>query len=108
MIDTDIYSLLHPTVAEIQAKVSERFRIPRIEMISARRAREVARPRQVAMYLAKQLTTLSLPNIGKHFGNRDHTTVMHACRQVERLMAADRAMRSDVLKLRRTLERIAS
>ena len=58
-------------------------------MTSARRAREVARPRQVAMYLSKQLTPKSLPDIGRRFGGRDHTTVIHAVRQIEKLRASD-------------------
>ena len=62
-------------------------------MSSARRARAVARPRQVAMYLAKQLTSRSLPEIGRKFGNRDHTTVMHAVQRVGELMARDAELR---------------
>ena len=65
------------------------YKIPLIEMTSARRAREYAWPRQEAMYLAKKLTPLSLPNIGHLFGNRDHSTVIHACRQVEKRVADD-------------------
>jgi chromosomal replication initiator protein len=76
-----------PLVREIQARVAAFYHMPLIEMTSARRAREVARPRQVAMYLAKQLTRRSLPEIGKLFGDRDHTTVIHAVRQVERFRA---------------------
>ncbi len=71
------------TVDEIQQRVAAHYNIKLAEMSSPRRARSVARPRQVAMYLAKQLTTLSLPQIGKRFGNRDHTTVMHAVRKIE-------------------------
>ena len=67
---------------EIQKRVCEHYRIRTAEMVSARRAREVARPRQVAMYLAKQLTSRSLPEIGRKFGGRDHTTVMHAYTRV--------------------------
>jgi putative salt-induced outer membrane protein YdiY len=66
------------TIEEIQRKVAEHYNIRLTDMSSARRARNVARPRQVAMYLAKQLTSRSLPEIGRRFGNRDHTTVMHA------------------------------
>jgi chromosomal replication initiator protein len=75
------------TVDEIKREVADYFRIPLAEMISQRRGRGVARPRQVAMYLTREHTGLSLPNIGRLFGHRDHTTVMHACRQVERLSA---------------------
>jgi chromosomal replication initiator protein len=73
-------------------------------MSSARRARNVARPRQVAMYLAKQLTSRSLPEIGRRFGNRDHTTVMHAVSRVAELMQADGSFAEDVELLRRMLE----
>jgi chromosomal replication initiator protein len=73
-------------------------------MSSARRARAVARPRQVAMYLAKQLTQRSLPEIGRKFGGRDHTTVMHAVRKVEELCGIDNAFAEDVELLRRMLE----
>lgn len=92
------------TIDEIQRKVSEHFRIRHAEMVSARRAREVARPRQIAMYLAKQLTPRSLPEIGRRFGGRDHTTVIHAVRQIERLRAADSELDNDVRTLMRVLE----
>ena len=69
------------TIEEIQKRVAEHFNIRLSEMYSSRRARAVARPRQIAMYLAKQLTARSLPEIGRKFGGRDHTTVMHAVRK---------------------------
>ncbi|MBT6983497.1 MAG: chromosomal replication initiator protein DnaA, partial [Rhodospirillaceae bacterium] len=69
-----------------------------------RRARAVARPRQVAMYLAKQLTTRSLPEIGRKFGGRDHTTVMHAVKRIEELRQTDAALAEDIDLLRRMLE----
>ncbi len=92
------------TIDEIQKRVSEHFHIRHAEMVSARRAREVARPRQIAMYLAKQLTPRSLPEIGRRFGGRDHTTVIHAVRQIEKLRAADSEIDSDVRTLIRVLE----
>ncbi len=92
------------TIEEIQKRVSEHFNIRLSEMYSARRARAVARPRQVAMYLAKQLTSRSLPEIGRKFGGRDHTTVMHAVRKVEELRATDSAFNEDIELLRRMLE----
>ncbi len=92
------------TIDEIQRRVAEHFNIKMAEMTSARRARAVARPRQVAMYLAKQLTSRSLPEIGRKFGGRDHTTVMHAVRKIEELMASDRALGEDVDLLRRMLQ----
>ena len=92
------------TIEEIQRKVSEHWNIRLTDMSSARRARNVARPRQVAMYLAKQLTSRSLPEIGRKFGNRDHTTVMHAVARVSELMERDAAFAEDVELLRRMLE----
>jgi len=92
------------TIDEIQRRVSEHYRIRQAEMVSARRAREVARPRQVAMYLAKQLTPRSLPEIGRKFGGRDHTTVIHAIRQIERLRGIDTDIDADVRTLMRDLE----
>ncbi|MBV9248997.1 MAG: chromosomal replication initiator protein DnaA [Acetobacteraceae bacterium] len=92
------------TIDEIQRKVAEHYNIRLTDMSSARRARAVARPRQVAMYLAKQLTSRSLPEIGRKFGNRDHTTVMHAVARVGELMGLDAAFAEDVELLRRMLE----
>jgi chromosomal replication initiator protein len=87
-------------VAHIQAVVANYYHIPVREMTSARRAREVSRPRQVAMYLSKSLTPKSLPDIGQRFGGRDHTTVMHAIKQIERLTASDVELAVDVATLR--------
>ena len=92
------------TIEEIQRRVAEHWNIRLTDMSSARRARAVARPRQVAMYLAKQLTSRSLPEIGRKFGNRDHTTVMHAVSRISELMQADSAFAEDVELLRRMLE----
>ena len=92
------------TIEEIQKKVAEHFNVKLADMHSARRARAVARPRQVAMYLAKQLTTRSLPEIGRKFGGRDHTTVMHAVRKIEELRAVDSGFSEDIDLLRRMLE----
>ncbi|MDB5368605.1 MAG: dnaA [Roseomonas sp.] len=92
------------TIEEIQRKVAEHYNIRLTDMSSARRARNVARPRQVAMYLAKQLTSRSLPEIGRRFGNRDHTTVMHAVSRIAELMQADVSFAEDVELLRRMLE----
>ncbi len=91
------------TIDEIQKKVAEHFNISVKEMQSSRRARTVARPRQIAMYLAKQLTSRSLPEIGRKF-DRDHTTVMHAVRKVEELILEDKSLAEDVDALRRVLE----
>ena len=92
------------TIDEIQKRVAEHFNIRLGEMTSDRRARAVARPRQVAMYLAKQLTTRSIPEIGRKFGGRDHTTVMHAVRKIEELKSTDPALAEDVELLRRMLQ----
>lgn len=92
------------TIEEIQKRVAEHYNIRLSDMHSARRARAVARPRQVAMYLAKQLTARSLPEIGRKFGGRDHTTVMHAVRKIEELRGADPNFAEDVDLLRRMLE----
>jgi chromosomal replication initiator protein len=92
------------TIEEIQKKVAEHYSIRLTDMSSARRARAVARPRQVAMFLAKQLTSRSLPEIGRKFGNRDHTTVMHAVSRVTELMERDGTFAEDVELLRRLLE----
>lgn len=91
------------TIDEIQKKVAEYFNISVKELQSSRRARTVARPRQIAMYLAKQLTSRSLPEIGRKF-DRDHTTVMHAVRKVEELIIEDASLAENVDTLRRSLE----
>ncbi|MBQ9732265.1 MAG: chromosomal replication initiator protein DnaA [Alphaproteobacteria bacterium] len=91
------------TIDEIQKKVAEHFNISVKEMQSSRRARTVARPRQIAMYLAKQLTSRSLPEIGRKF-DRDHTTVMHAVRKVEELIIEDISLAESIDTLRRALD----
>jgi chromosomal replication initiator protein len=92
------------TIEEIQRRVAGHYNIKLSEMSSERRARAVARPRQVAMFLSKQLTSRSLPEIGRKFGGRDHTTVMHAVRRIEELRQSDAAIAEDVELLKRTLE----
>ena len=92
------------TIEEIQKRVAEYYNIKVSEMSSARRAQMVARPRQVAMYLSKQLTSRSLPEIGRKFGNRDHTTVMHAVKRIDQLRQIDAGFTEDVELLRRMLE----
>ncbi len=94
----------HVTIDEIQKRVAEHFNIRLSDMHSPRRARAVARPRQVAMYLAKQLTTRSLPEIGRKFGGRDHTTVMHAVKRIDQLRATDASFAEDIDLLRRMVE----
>lgn len=92
------------TIEEIQRRVAEYFSVRLSDLLSARRARAIARPRQVAMYLSKQLTTRSLPEIGRKFGGRDHTTVIHAVRKIDELCKEDASMEEDVDLLRRMLE----
>jgi chromosomal replication initiator protein len=92
------------SIDDIQRRVAEHYNIRLSEMTSDRRARAVARPRQVAMYLAKQLTTRSLPEIGRKFGGRDHTTVIHAIRKVEELRSVDQGLAEDIELLRRMLQ----
>jgi chromosomal replication initiator protein len=91
------------TIDEIQRKVADHYNLKLTDMASPRRAREVARPRQVAMYLSKQLTPRSLPEIGRKFGGRDHTTVMHAVKKIEELVREDHDFAKEVDLLKRTL-----
>ena len=92
------------TIDAIQKKVAEYFNIRLSDMSSPRRARAVARPRQIAMYLSKQLTSKSLPDIGRTFGGRDHTTVMHAVNRIEELSIEDSLLADDIELLKRTLD----
>ena len=92
------------TIEEIQKKVEEYFNIRLSDMSSPRRARAVARPRQIAMYLSKQLTSKSLPEIGRTFGGRDHTTVMHAVSRIDELSIEDSLLSDDIELLKRTLD----
>ena len=91
------------TVDEIQKVVSEHYGMKQTDLVSDRRARVIARPRQVAMWLAKTMTTRSYPDIGRRFGGRDHTTVLHACRKVEELKLSDPQIAADVEALTRKL-----
>ena len=92
------------TVEDIKRTVAEYYNIRITDMHSARRARSVARPRQVAMYLAKQLTPSSLPDIGRQFGGRDHTTVLYATRKIDDLLTIDQKLADDVASLRAALQ----
>ncbi len=94
-----------PSIDTIQRKVAEYYELDVRAMHSAVRTRRLARPRQVAMYLVRELTMRSLPEIGKHFGDRDHTTVMHACRKVAELCRENAAFREEVRFLRQVLSR---
>ncbi|MEM1428055.1 MAG: chromosomal replication initiator protein DnaA [Pseudomonadota bacterium] len=92
------------SIEEIQRTVAEHYNMRLSDMIGPKRHRTVARPRQMAMYLAKKLTSRSLPEIGRRFGGRDHTTVMHAVKRVEELQARDTQIAEDLELLRRMLE----
>ena len=92
------------TVENIQKTVAEFFKIKIGDMHSKRRTRNVARPRQIAMALAKELTPMSLPEIGEAFGNRDHTTVLHACRNIAELRKSDQGINRDYLVLEQVLK----
>ncbi|OWU85644.1 chromosomal replication initiation protein [Oceanicola sp. 22II-s10i] len=92
------------TVEEIQRKVADHYSIRLSDMLGPKRVRSLARPRQVAMYLAKTMTSRSLPEIGRRFGGRDHTTVLHGVRRIEELMAIDGQVAEDLELLRRMLE----
>jgi len=92
------------SIDNIQKTVADYYKIKVSEMYSKKRSRNIARPRQVAMALAKELTHLSLPDIGEAFGGRDHTTVIHAVRQIEKLRASDAELDADIRLLTRQLE----
>jgi chromosomal replication initiator protein len=91
------------TIENIQKTVAEYYKIRIADLLSKRRSRSIARPRQVAMALAKELTNHSLPEIGDAFGGRDHTTVLHACRRIKELRESERRIGEDYLNLLRTL-----
>ena len=91
------------TVDKIQNIVSSFYNIPLNEMLSQRRSRPLARPRQIAMYLSKKLTTRSLPEIGRRFANRDHTTVIHAVKTIGRLIEKDEEMKRNMSQIKSML-----
>ncbi len=92
------------TIDDIIRKVADHYNLRLTDILSPRRARSVARPRQIVMYLAKRLTSKSLPEIGRRIGGRDHTTVMHGVKRIEELCAVDNQIAEDVELLRRMLE----
>ncbi len=93
-----------PKIEDIQRVTSQHFNVSRQDLVSARRTKVIVRPRQIAMYLSKTLTPRSLPEIGRRFGNRDHTTVLHAVRKVEDLITKDNQMAEDIETLKRLLD----
>lgn len=92
------------TIEEIQRRVAEHYNVRLSDLIGPKRMRTIARPRQIAMYLSKHMTPRSLPEIGRRFGGRDHTTIMHGVRKVEEMMATDSQLADDLQLLRRMLE----
>jgi chromosomal replication initiator protein len=91
------------TIENIQKTVADYFKVRVADLLSERRSRSVARPRQIAMALAKELTSHSLPEIGDAFGGRDHTTVLHACRRIKELRDVEQRIAEDYSNLLRTL-----
>ena len=91
------------TIDNIQRVVADYYKLKMSDMLSKRRSRSVARPRQIAMSVAKDLTNYSLPEIGESFGGRDHTTVLHACRRILALREEDSGIEEDYKKLVRAL-----
>jgi chromosomal replication initiator protein len=91
-------------IEDIQRIVARHYNVSRGDLLSSRRTANVVRPRQVAMYLAKTLTLRSLPEIGRRFGGRDHTTVLHAVRKIEHLVGNDTALAEEVESLKRQLQ----
>ena len=100
----DVFSQIKViTVDKIQNVVSNYFNIALSDMLSQRRSRPLARPRQIAMYIAKKMTTRSLPEIGRRFANRDHTTVIHAVKTITRLSEQDDEMKKNINQIKSLL-----
>ena len=110
MAEREVRDLIRPQepkrikIEDIQRVVARQYNVSRSDLLSSRRTANVVRPRQVAMYLAKTLTLRSLPEIGRRFGGRDHTTVLHAVRKIEALVAKDVALSEEVELLKRQLQ----
>ena len=110
MAEREVRDLIRPQepkrikIEDIQRVVARQYNVSRSDLLSSRRTANVVRPRQVAMYLAKTLTLRSLPEIGRRFGGRDHTTVLHAVRKIEALVSKDTALSDEVKSLKRQLQ----
>lgn len=110
MAEREVRDLIRPQeprrvkIEDIQRIVARQYNVSRADLLSARRTANVVRPRQVAMYLAKTLTLRSLPEIGRRFGGRDHTTVLHAVRKIENLVGSDNALAEEIETLKRQLQ----
>jgi chromosomal replication initiator protein len=110
MAEREVRDLIRPQepkrvkIEDIQRIVARQYNVSRADLLSSRRTANVVRPRQVAMYLAKTLTLRSLPEIGRRFGGRDHTTVLHAVRKIENLVSTDNALAEEIELLKRQLQ----
>ncbi|MGE0038888.1 MAG: chromosomal replication initiator protein DnaA [Xanthobacteraceae bacterium] len=110
MAEREVRDLIRPQepkrvkIEDIQRVVARQYNVSRADLLSSRRTANVVRPRQVAMYLAKTLTLRSLPEIGRRFGGRDHTTVLHAVRKIENLVNTDNALAEEIEILKRQLQ----
>jgi len=110
MAEREMRDLIRPAepkrvrIEDIQRVVARQYNVSRADLLSSRRTANVVRPRQVAMYLAKILTLRSLPEIGRRFGGRDHTTVLHAVRKIETLAGNDSAFAEEIEALKRQLQ----
>ena len=110
MAEREMRDLIRPAepkrvrIEDIQRIVARQYNVSRADLLSSRRTANVVRPRQVAMYLAKVLTLRSLPEIGRRFGGRDHTTVLHAVRKIENLAGNDSALAEEIESLKRQLQ----
>ena len=91
-------------IEDIQRVVARHYNVSKADLLSSRRTRTIVRPRQIAMYLAKMLTPRSLPEIGRRFGGRDHTTVLHAVRKIEELIAGDKILADEIEMLKRMID----
>jgi chromosomal replication initiator protein len=91
-------------IEDIQRVVARHFNVSKADLLSSRRTRTIVRPRQIAMYLAKVLTPRSLPEIGRRFGGRDHTTVLHAVRKIEELIEGDKSLADEIELLKRMID----
>src|SRR5437667_6913744 len=114
MAEREVRDLIRPQepkrvkIEDIQRIVARQYNVSRADLLSSRRTANVVRPRQVAMYLAKTLTFRSLPELGRRFGGRDHTTVLHAVRKIENLVGTDSALAEEIELLKRQLQEEAS
>ena len=110
MAEREMRDLIRPAepkrvrIEDIQRIVARQYNVSRSDLLSSRRTANVVRPRQVAMYLSKILTLRSLPEIGRRFGGRDHTTVLHAVRKIEALTGNDTAFAEEIESLKRQLQ----